>query len=114
MSTISSRIAADAMSASQDKEEELHLDDVVLGHERALRESIESERRDIDARRLAADDLRDHLARRRRVYQAMAGKAGRADESWHLVDGAEDRVLVRRVLVEARPTGLHGRTLQDR
>src|SRR5204863_342224 len=89
-------------------------DHVVLGHERAARESIEPERGHVDARRLTADELRDYFARSRRVHEPVPGEAGRADEAGYLVDRAEDRMVIRSVLVEARPSGLHGGLLERR
>src|SRR5206468_11896852 len=75
---------------------------------------IVRERRDIERRPAIDDQLGDGLARRGRVHDPVPGESGRAEESLDARDRADDRMLVRRVLVEAGPTRLDVGPLEDR
>src|SRR5207249_1716726 len=87
--------------------------DVVLTDEIAAREARVRQCGDIERRLAARDELGDRLARGRRVHEPMTAEPGGANEARDAIDVTEDRMFVGRVFVEARPSGLHVRLLEQ-
>src|SRR5213593_4908834 len=87
---------------------------VVLRHELSPAEAGRAELADVERGLAIDDELGDELTRRRCVHDAVPRKSRGVDEAFDPIDLSEDWMLVGRVLVQARPSRLYGRALEDR
>src|SRR5712692_6414098 len=83
------------------------LDHVSFFDQGALGEPVVSERRDVDLRRLIQEQLGEQQRRSRRLHESMAAEPRCAPEALQLSDRPEDRLVVGRRFIEARPRRLH-------
>ena len=65
------------------------------------------ERGEVERRLVAGDELRNVLADRRRLLEAVAGEAGRVEEAFRIGCAADQRVVIGAHLVIAPPRRLH-------
>ena len=79
------------------------LDHVPLRPWRGVREPFHRERRDVDERLAAEDEVTDELADGGALQEAVSGEARCIDEAGDLVGLADERVVVGRDLVVALP-----------
>src|SRR5262249_43936185 len=86
--------------------------DVVLADEITTREPVERERGEVEGGVAIHDELGDGLTSRGRVHEAVPAEPGTAHVPGKGRDASDDRMFVRRVLVEARPAGLHSGLLE--
>src|SRR5215204_3139472 len=79
-------------------------DDVVFATEPFGAEAFDGEPGHIDRRDASEDEVAHHLADRRAEKEPVTREAGRVEEAGQVGRLADDRVVVRRGLVETSPT----------